>query len=207
MSSVALIGLGSNLGDRKAALEGAIAVLSEAPGIVVRKVSSFHETEPVGGPAGQGRYLNAAAALETTLEPIELLHVLQQIETRFGRVRTVRWDERTLDLDLLLFGDRVIETPELVVPHPRFSARRFVLEPLAEVAPEAVDPVTRRTIAQLLADLDRTEGSSDRSSPPLVARKAPPYLKDDLESPGGAAVLWLRTAALPGREEPARTAS
>jgi 2-amino-4-hydroxy-6-hydroxymethyldihydropteridine diphosphokinase len=154
MSSLALIGLGSNLGDRRAALEGAIAALSETPGIVVREVSSFHETEPVGGPAGQGRYLNAAAALETTLEPVELLRALQRIETRFGRVCTVRWAERTLDLDLLLFGDRVIETPELVVPHPRFSARRFVLEPLAEVAPEAVDPVTNRTIAQLLADLD-----------------------------------------------------
>jgi 2-amino-4-hydroxy-6-hydroxymethyldihydropteridine diphosphokinase len=158
MSSVALIGLGSNLGDRRAALEGAIAALSETPGIVVRKVSSFHETEPVGGPAGQGRYLNAAAALETTLEPIELVRVLQQIETRFGRGRTVRWAERTLDLDLLLFGDRIIDTPGLIVPHPRFSVRRFVLEPLADVAPEAVDPVTGRTIAQLLADLDRRPG-------------------------------------------------
>ena len=85
--------------------------------------------------------------LETTLDPLDLLHVLQAIETRFGRVRTVRWGERTLDLDLLLFDDRIIDTPELTVPHPRLAERRFVLEPLAEIAPEAVDPVTKRTIA------------------------------------------------------------
>ena len=150
-----LIGLGSNLGDRRAALEGAIAALAETPGIRIRKVSTFHETEPVGGPSGQGRYLNAAAVLETSLDPFALLKVLQSIEARFGRVRTVRWGERTLDLDLLLIGDRIIDTPELVVPHPRYSVRRFVLEPLAEVAPEAVDPVRKRTIRELLADLDR----------------------------------------------------
>ena len=153
--SPALIGLGSNLGDRRAALEGAIAALAETPGILVRKVSTFHETEPVGGPSGQGRYLNAAAVLETSLDPFALLKVLQAIEARFGRVRTVRWGERTLDLDLLLFGDRIIDTPELVVPHPRYAARRFVLEPLVEIAPEAADPVRKRTIRELLADLDR----------------------------------------------------
>jgi 2-amino-4-hydroxy-6-hydroxymethyldihydropteridine diphosphokinase len=150
-----LIGLGSNLGDRRAALEGAIAALGETPGILVRKVSTFHETESVGGPSGQGRYLNAAAVLETSLDPLALLKVLQAIEARFGRVRTVRWGERTLDLDLLLFGDRIIDTPELVVPHPRYAARRFVLQPLAEIAPQAVDPVRKRTVLDLLAELDR----------------------------------------------------
>ena len=153
VSRPALIGLGSNLGDRQAALDGAVAALAATPGILVRKVSTFYETEPVGGPPGQGAYLNAAAVLETSLDPFALLKVLQEIEARFGRVRTVRWGERTLDLDLLLFGDRIIETPELVVPHPRYAARRFVLEPLAEVAPEAVDPVRKRTIRELLADL------------------------------------------------------
>src|SRR5579859_6636006 len=118
--SRALIGLGSNLGDRKAALEGAIVSLVATPGVVVRKVSSFHETEPVGGPPGQGRYLNAATVLDTTLDPFALFHRLQAIETRFGRARAVRWGERTLDLDLLLFDDRIIDTPELIVPHPRF---------------------------------------------------------------------------------------
>ena len=87
-------------------------------------------------------FLNAAAVLETTLDPFGLLHVLQEIEERFGRVRTVRWGERTLDLDLLLFDDRIVDTPELTIPHPRLAERRFVLEPLAEIAPEAVDPVT-----------------------------------------------------------------
>jgi len=154
-SSLASIGLGSNLGDRRLALEGAIAALTEAPGVVVRDRSSFHETEPVGGPSGQGSYLNAAAVLETTLGPFDLLRLLQAIEARFGRARTVRWSERTLDLDLLLYDDRIIDTPELVVPHPRFSTRRFVLAPLAEIAPGAVDPITNRTVAALLADLDR----------------------------------------------------
>jgi 2-amino-4-hydroxy-6-hydroxymethyldihydropteridine diphosphokinase len=151
MGTVALLGLGSNLGDRKAELDAAVSALTEAPGIVLRKVSRYHETAPVGGPEGQGDYLNAAAAVETTLEPLELLHVLQEIEHRAGRVRTVRWGPRTLDLDLLLFGDQVIATEELQVPHPRMAERLFVLAPLAEIAPGAVDPVTGRTIAELLA--------------------------------------------------------
>jgi 2-amino-4-hydroxy-6-hydroxymethyldihydropteridine diphosphokinase len=155
MSSLALIGLGSNLGDRRAMLDGAIAALNATAGVGVRRVSSFHETEPVGGPPGQGAFLNAAAALETTLDPVALLHVLQAIETRFGRVRTVRWSERTLDLDLLLFDDRIIQTSELTVPHPRMGERRFVLAPLVEIAPEAIEPRTGRTVSELLRELDR----------------------------------------------------
>lgn len=159
MSSTALIGLGSNLGDRRAALEGAIAALASSPGVRVRRVSSFRETEPVGGPPGQGPYLNAAAVLETTLEPSILLRMLQAIEARAGRVRTVRWGERPLDLDLLLFDDRIIETAELTVPHPRLAGRRFVLEPLAEIAPDATEPRTGRTVSELLEELDREGGS------------------------------------------------
>ncbi|MFI5456528.1 MAG: 2-amino-4-hydroxy-6-hydroxymethyldihydropteridine diphosphokinase [Isosphaerales bacterium] len=158
MVSLALIGLGSNLGDRQAALEGAIAALGTKPGVVIRNVSSFHETEPVGGPPGQGMFLNAAAALDTILDPFQLLLVLEEIETRFGRVRAVPWGERTLDLDLLLFGDWIIDTPRLSVPHPRFTTRRFVLEPLVEIAPAAVDPVTKRTVAEILASLGRRPG-------------------------------------------------
>jgi 2-amino-4-hydroxy-6-hydroxymethyldihydropteridine diphosphokinase len=154
MPSLAYIGLGSNLGDRRSTLEAAIAALAATCYVVVLKVSSFHETEPVGGPPGQGMFLNAAAVLETTLDPCGLLHVLKEIETRFGRVRMVRWGARTLDLDLLLFDDRIIDTAELTVPHPCLRERRFVLEPLTEVAPEAVDPVTKLTIAQLLRDLE-----------------------------------------------------
>jgi 2-amino-4-hydroxy-6-hydroxymethyldihydropteridine diphosphokinase len=152
VESTALISLGSNLGDREAILDGAVVALRTTPGIVVRSVSSYHETEPVGGPLGQGRFLNAAALLETSRSPRELLQALQEIENRFGRVRTVRWGERTLDLDLILFGQDVIDEPDLIVPHPRFSGRRFVLAPLAEIVPDAIDPASGKTITRLLAD-------------------------------------------------------
>jgi 2-amino-4-hydroxy-6-hydroxymethyldihydropteridine diphosphokinase len=154
----AFVGLGSNLGDRAAQIDGAIAALGRAAGVIVRRVSSLYETEPLGGPPCQGMFLNAVAQLETELEPIELLRVLQRIEAQFGRERTVRWGERTLDLDLLLFEDRIIETPELSVPHPRMRGRRFVLEPLVEVAPAAVDPETGRAFAATLAELKERSG-------------------------------------------------
>ena len=155
MARLAHIGLGSNLGDRKAILDGVVAQLRQTPELLVRSVSTYHETKPVGGPAGQGPFLNAAAALETTLEPIALLHRLQQIEADAGRVRTVRWGERTLDLDVLLFGDEIIDRPDLSVPHPRMGVRRFVLAPLEEIAPGARDPLTGRSISELRANLDR----------------------------------------------------
>jgi len=155
MCSRALVGLGSNLGDRRRTLDAAIRALGEMPGVAVERVSSFLETEPDGGRTGQGMYLNAAVALETTLGPFQLLGVLKQIESRFGRVRTIRWGARTLDLDLLLFDEAIIDTPELRLPHPRLASRRFVLEPLAEIAPLAVEPVTKRTIAELLMDLGK----------------------------------------------------
>jgi 2-amino-4-hydroxy-6-hydroxymethyldihydropteridine diphosphokinase len=155
MARLAQIGLGSNLGDRKAILDGAVAQLRQTPELIVRSVSTYHETKPVGGPAGQGPFLNAAAVLETTLEPITLLHRLQEIEADAGRVRTVRWGERTLDLDVLLFGDEIIHTPELSVPHPRLGVRRFVLVPLEETTPDARDPLTGRSISELRANLDR----------------------------------------------------
>ena len=158
MPSLACIALGSNLGDRQGTLERAIAALGRTRGVVVKKFSSFHETEPVGGPPGQGPFLNAAAVLETTLDPFGLLHVLQAIEDQFGRTRTVRWGERTLDLDLLLFDEQIVTTAELTIPHPRMATRRFVLEPLAEIAPDAVDPISRQTIAALLAALEGAPG-------------------------------------------------
>jgi 2-amino-4-hydroxy-6-hydroxymethyldihydropteridine diphosphokinase len=160
MGTLALIGLGSNVGDRKAHLDAAVAALAETPGVTVRGVSSYHETAPVGGPPGQGAFLNAAAAIETTLDPRELLATLQAIEARAGRVRDVRWAERTLDLDLLLFGNLILDSAELTVPHPRMAIRRFVLAPLVEVAPSAVDPFTGRTISELLVNLDAAPTSS-----------------------------------------------
>jgi 2-amino-4-hydroxy-6-hydroxymethyldihydropteridine diphosphokinase len=155
MSVAAYVALGSNVGDRRAHLDAAVAALAEPPGVTLRGVSSYHETAPVGGPSGQGAFLNAAAAVETTLDPMSLLQVLHSIEAGRGRTRTVAWGERTLDLDLILFGDEVVRTTALRVPHPRFALRRFVLAPLAEIAPAAVDPSTKRTVAGLLANLDR----------------------------------------------------
>jgi 2-amino-4-hydroxy-6-hydroxymethyldihydropteridine diphosphokinase len=155
MTTPALIGLGSNLGDRNAHLHRAVAALSATPGVIVHKVSSYHETAPMGGPGGQGSFLNATAAIGTTLEPEVLLDRLHAIEHEAGRLRTIRWGERTLDLDILLFGDCVIATPRLRVPHPRMALRRFVLAPSVEVAPESIDPVTGRTVRDLLANLDR----------------------------------------------------
>lgn len=155
MGTLACIGLGSNLGDRRASLDAAIVALAETPGVEVRAVSRYHETPPVGGPDGQGAFLNAVAALDTTLGPFDLHGRLRQIEADAGRVRTVRWGERTLDLDLLLFGDEVLDTTELTIPHLRMAVRRFVLAPASEVVPDAVDPLTRRTIRDLLANLDR----------------------------------------------------
>ena len=155
MPERALIGLGSNLGDRKAHLDRAVGALCRVPGVSAVAVSRYRETPPVGGPGGQGAFLNAAASLVTNLDPEPLLDVLQDVERDAGRVRGERWGERTLDLDLLLFGRLRLDTPRLRLPHPRMALRRFVLAPLAEVAPDAVDPVTGRAVADLLANLDR----------------------------------------------------
>lgn len=147
----AYIGLGGNLGDRRATLEEALELLRRTPGVSVTRVSSFIETDPVG-PPGQGKYLNAAAELQTDLSAHELLTVLQGIERRLGRNRRreQRWGPRTCDLDILLLGSMVLETPELTIPHPRLHERLFVLAPLAEIAPQALHPALGETVATLL---------------------------------------------------------
>lgn len=152
----AAIALGSNLGDRGAHLDAAVAGLRAAPGTRLTAVSPYLETAPVG-PVPQGPFLNAAATLVTTLSPTDLLAHLQSIERSRGRVRagTPRWGPRTLDLDLLLYGERVIDEPGLTVPHPRLHERLFVLEPLALVVPHAIVPSLRRTVAELLAGARR----------------------------------------------------
>ena len=142
------IGLGSNLGDRQGNLREALRRLAEVDGVEVAAVSSFHKTAAVGPP--QPDYLNAAAELATDLEPLDLLRRLQQIENDLGRVRTVKWGPRTVDLDLLLYDDRVIDTPDLKTPHPRMHEREFVLAPLSEIAPDVVVPRLRMSVRDLL---------------------------------------------------------
>jgi 2-amino-4-hydroxy-6-hydroxymethyldihydropteridine diphosphokinase len=153
MSATAFIALGSNLGDRRDYLERGLAALRARNDVAVMRVSSFYETAPVGGPAGQGPYLNAAAELRTELTPEALLNVLLEIERGLGRVRTEKDGPRTLDLDLLVYDDVVRSDPVLTLPHPRLHERLFVLQPLAEIAPGLVHPVLKRTVADLLADL------------------------------------------------------
>jgi len=153
--NVACIGLGSNLGDRLVNIQSALKALQENTGIPGLVVSSIYETEPVGGPDDQGLFLNAVAKVETTLDAFSLLALMQQIENDLGRRRVEHWGPRTIDLDLLLFGNEVIETADLTVPHPRMHERMFVLAPLAEVAGEAVHPVLGKSIKELLADLSK----------------------------------------------------
>ena len=128
----ALLGLGSNVGDRLGHLRTAVASLSQ-----VTAVSSVYETDPVGGPE-QGRFLNIVVAIETDLEPRELLGVCHRLESAAGRVRDVRWGPRTLDVDILWIDGVVVDEPDLQIPHARMGERRFVLEPLSDVAPDVL---------------------------------------------------------------------
>jgi 2-amino-4-hydroxy-6-hydroxymethyldihydropteridine diphosphokinase len=148
-----LLGLGSNLGDRDANLVAALDRLEEENALLVLALSTIRTTAPVGGPP-QPDYRNAAALAETHLPPRKLLAALQRAEERVGRrPGGERWGPREVDVDLLLYGDEVIDEPGLSVPHPRMAERRFVLEPAAEIAPEMVHPTTRRTVRQLFEAL------------------------------------------------------
>lgn len=154
MSATAYIALGANLGDRQSNILAALARLEHTPGINVTKVSTLIENPAVGGPADSPPFLNAAAELVTSLTPTALLDALLDVEQSLGRTRDVKWGPRAIDLDLLLYADRVIDTPGLTVPHPLMHERRFVLEPLAQFAPDTIHPRSKRTIRELLDDLD-----------------------------------------------------
>ena len=145
------IALGSNLGDRDKNLKDALVLLQEK-GLQIISVSDFITTEPYGV-TDQPDFLNAAAEVQTEKSPVELLSVLLQVEQEMGRKRLRRWGERNIDLDLLLYDDQIIDLPQLKVPHPDMQNRDFVLRPLSQIAPDAVHPVLRKTIAQLWREL------------------------------------------------------
>ncbi len=147
--SLCLIGLGANLGDPRSALARAVESISAVPRFTRIACSQFYETRPVGGPAGQPAYLNAAVTFDTQLAPADVLSQLQQIEQHAGRQRNERWGPRVLDLDLLLYADRVLASAALTVPHPRLAFRRFAVEPAAEIAPQMRHPQIGWTLAQL----------------------------------------------------------
>ena len=149
------IGVGSNEGERLAQISKAIRLLGSCPGTHLAQLATISETAPVGGPP-QGPYLNTVVEAETTLSPSALLAVLQEIERRVGRVPSAqRWSPRPIDLDILFYDLQIINEPTLIVPHPRLHERQFVLEPLAQLAPDFVHPVLHRSITQLCEELLR----------------------------------------------------
>ncbi|HEY7149484.1 MAG TPA: 2-amino-4-hydroxy-6-hydroxymethyldihydropteridine diphosphokinase [Gaiellaceae bacterium] len=152
MQATAFVGIGSNLGNRESNLGTAIELLSAEEGIEVVAVSEIRETEPVG-PVEQAAFLNGALRLQTSLGPRELLERLLAVENRLGRERTERWGPRTIDLDLLLFGNEAIDEPGLTVPHPRLHERRFALEPLLDLDPALAIP-GKGPVSTLLSELE-----------------------------------------------------
>lgn len=149
------IALGSNMGDSQAILAAALENLAQTPGIFIEAKSSWYKTKAVGPP--QPDYWNGCAILQVETSPQTLLETLLRIEQKFGRVRQEHWGPRTLDLDLLLYDDLIMDTPNLQIPHPRMRERAFVLVPLAEIAPNWLEPVSGRLIQDLLKEVDSSD--------------------------------------------------
>ena len=150
---IAYVALGANLGDRAGSIRAALEALAAAEGVRILRFSSLIENPAVGGPADSPPFLNGVVEVETTLTAHALLDLLLATERKLGRERRARWAPRSIDLDVILYGDDVIDAPNLKVPHPLMHERRFVLEPLAEIAPDAVHPVLNQSVRSLLARL------------------------------------------------------
>ena len=150
---LAYIGFGSNIGDRLVHIQNAIRALSKTEGITLQKISSIYKTDPVGYEA-QAQFLNGVVAIETKLSPLPLLHTLKDIETAIGRKHRTRWGPREIDLDILIYEDLCLQTEKLVIPHAEMHRRRFVLAPLAEIAPGLMHPVLQETVQTLLERLE-----------------------------------------------------
>lgn len=148
---IAYLGLGSNLGNRRAFLRGGRDALLNHPEIGLEDAAGIYETTAVGGPEDNPRFLNTVLKVQTSLEPDSLLQVCLAIEEEFGRTRPMRWAPRTLDIDILFYADQVICEEELIIPHPRLQERAFVLAPLMEIAAEFRHPLLEKTIAELAA--------------------------------------------------------
>ena len=162
--ATAYLGIGSNLGDRRTVLRQACDRLERVPGVSAVRLGPIYETAPVGGPADQGAFLNAAVAVDTELPAAELVAACQRIEQAMGRpdeTQRVRWGPRVLDLDLLLYDEAIIDADGLTVPHPRMHERWFVLKPLADLAPQARHPTLDRTIAELLEIVEAQQSACD----------------------------------------------
>jgi 2-amino-4-hydroxy-6-hydroxymethyldihydropteridine diphosphokinase len=217
-----LIGLGSNQGERRQTLREAINRIAQLPNTRVVATSRPLETNAVGGPADQPPFLNSAIVIDTALGPQELLASLLTIEAELGRRRDVYWGPRTVDLDLLLYDDLVLNEPGLTLPHPRMTFRRFVLAVAAQVAPERIHPTTGLSLQELLLRLDTSpqyialagpEATANRALATAVAAAADVRLIQGQDAPAGggrdesAAIKWLeRQAELlsPVRGEPER---
>lgn len=201
-----LVGCGSNLGSRRAQLDRAVELLRFMPGVSVEAVSRYRETRPVGGPAGQEAYLNGACLVETDLEPRQLLDALAAVEQTLQRQRSERWGARTIDLDLLLYEDLVLESTRLTVPHPRMATRRFVLEPCVEIASTFAHPAAGCTVRDLLDNISvphplvAVVGAPGSGAAEVAEAVADATLSRLLPAPvpaptQGDGAAWLATAA------------